>query len=78
MVTAVQRFAARDGQVFDTAEAANAYEQRLDAIASIEAYVARAELRKASAGLVRKHLAAYVEFSALPRDVPDAGPTLQA
>lgn len=55
-------FLADDNTEFDTEQAADAHNAFLEAEFTIEAYIDYAELVRAQAGLMRRHLAAYTAF----------------
>lgn len=62
MVKKVDLFVTSDGKEFKDEGSANAHEKGLEKAEKIEGYIAAAGLQKAQAGLMRKHIAAYLSF----------------
>jgi hypothetical protein len=70
-------YLSRDGKEFATELEADGRDKFLDMQDSIEAYCAAANLHKAQAGLMRKHLpgyAAFVETGKIEAGMVEAGP----
>lgn len=57
-----QLYLALDGTEFDVEADADAHDAFLAAENSIEAYITHADLKKAQAGLMRRHLSGYIAF----------------
>jgi hypothetical protein len=62
MATAIIKYAAADGKLFTTEMAANGHDKALSVAPSVQAYIEAAGLIKAGAGLVAKHIPAYLAF----------------
>ena len=65
MAKIIQKYGSEDGtKEFNTAAEADAYDAGVKNAAVIEAYITKAGLLKAQAGLMRKHLASFISFEA--------------
>ena len=64
MAKEIVSFAAGDGKVFPTAAEADAHDAEVEMAKDVETYIVEANLVKAQAGFLRKHLPAYFAFVA--------------
>lgn len=62
MAIAKVKYYSKDGKGFDTELEADARDKFLEMQPSIEAYIVAAGLKKAQAGLMRKHLSGFSAF----------------
>lgn len=63
-------FVAEDGKEFDTESAADAHDRYLSNQTVIENYITSAGLKAAQAGLMRKHLPAFLNFRSVVTSDP--------